>query len=47
MRHTKRVAAGVASLALVVGAGAGLADAAQKNGGGAAPAPRRSPTTSA
>ena len=31
--RTNRIAAGVASLALVLGAGAGLADAAQKTGG--------------
>src|SRR5262245_37321657 len=45
MRHTKRFAAGVASLALVVGAGAGLAEAAQKNGGGSdgSPSAQRGP----
>jgi hypothetical protein len=32
MRHSKRIAAGVASLALTVGAGAGLAEAAQQGG---------------
>jgi hypothetical protein len=36
MRPSKRIVAGIASAALVVGVGAGLAEAAQKDGGSAA-----------
>ena len=41
MRPTKRILTGVACLALMVGAGAGLADAAMKGRGGRAGAPAR------